>query len=63
MTGDLSEAFEKLKSEMYIKHMGCLIEKTSGKFKVFGVKFDTEKQAKDEIDRVHKILDNVRTGR
>ena len=56
--GDLGRSFEKLKGFMYIKYRGALILRDGLRFTVFGHKFDTEQQAKDEVDKAHKILEN-----
>lgn len=61
MKGDLGDAFEKLKQEMFVKYKGCLIEIKGGEFYWSGIGFKTIDLAKEHIDHTFSSVEDTIT--
>lgn len=57
MNNDLGEAFEKLKSTMFIKYRGCLIEINATYCKWNNEVYSYLDNAKDAIDESYEMLE------
>lgn len=56
--GDLSESFQKMIGEMFIRVDGCLVEKTRTGFIIFGTEVKTIDEVKEIISQSARALNN-----
>jgi len=56
MKGDIGDAFEKLKQEVFVKYKGCLIDIIGTGYYWNGVRYNSLTLAKERIDQEFKSL-------
>lgn len=60
MKGDIGDAFEKLKKDMFFNYRGALVEKIIGGFKWGERKFITLQEVKMAIDEAYDTFNKIK---
>lgn len=58
MAGDVSESFQKLVSDLFIRVDGCLVEKTRTGFIIFGTEVSSMEEVREIISQSARALNN-----